>query len=121
MLASPLLFLCAPLQFDLYSSAGGSVVNVAAHDAYDSCFRLQASNTTLAGTTFTRTGAGVHVVYDASFLEGTKGIRNVGIVNNTFTAIGFPPATNMSGVLDADADVQGLVVEDNVVTADRRS
>lgn len=92
------------------------MANVTAHDAYDSCFRMQASNAVLVNTSFTRAGAGVHVVYDASFLEGTKGIRNVSVLGNTFNAIGSPPAANMSEVLDADPDVQELFVENNIVT-----
>lgn len=103
------------VQYDLYSSAGGSVTNVTAHDAYDSCFRLQASHSKLSGTTFTRASGGVHVVYDSAFLEGTKGIRNVSVTDNTFDDIGFPPATNMSGILDADPDVESLMVVGNVV------
>lgn len=84
--------------------------------AYDSCFRLSACETTLTGTSFTYVPGGVHVVYDQGWLEGSKGIANITVVNNSFAHIGAPPyASNMGQVLDHDPDVVNLYVANNVV------
>lgn len=53
---------------------------------------------------------------DQSWLEGSKGIANITVANNSFTAIGAPPfASSMAQVLDSDPDVVNLVVSGNTV------
>jgi len=103
------------VQLDRQSSIGGSVVNSTFSDAYDSVFRLQASHTTVAGNTFTRASAGVHVVFDRPFLEGSLDITDVAIHDNVF--IGVHNCPNISSLVDHDPSVRALRIWNNTVTA----
>ena len=92
------------------SSAVGALVRVTAEDLYDSCGRLQASRVSMMNSTCRRAYSGLTVVYDATFLEGTRAIAGVAVDGNTFAAIGVPPAADMHAVLARDADA---VVEES--------
>lgn len=108
------------VQFDRRSSFHGLVANSTFFQSYDSCFRLQASGTTLAGCTFDGAVSGITVVYDPSWLEGSAGLSNVSVVGNTFKAIGDPPATSMAQIMRVDANVVNVTVTGNVVSARAR-
>jgi hypothetical protein len=105
------------VQFDRRASAGALIVNSTFEDSYDSCIRLQASNTALVSNTFARNGGGITVVYDPGWLEGSAGIQNVTIAGNSFTAIGNPPATSMGQILDVGAGVENVTSTGNTVQA----
>lgn len=106
------------VQADAHSSQGGLVVNSTFEHAYDSCFRLQASGTRLANSTFSYMGGGVSVVYDPGWLEGSAGLTNIAITGNSFRTVEIGhgvAAANISQVLTVDAGVQGLTVSGNSV------
>lgn len=105
------------VQFDRRATAGASVRDCTFSDAYDSCFRLQASNALISGNTWERIPGGVSVVYDPSWLEGSSDIANVALLSNTFHAIGDPPATSIKQILTVDAVVQNFTQSDNQVLA----
>ena len=89
-----------------------------ASDIYDSCGRLQSSGVQYLNSSCSRAYSGLTVVFDFPFLEGTRLIANVSVVNNTFAAVGYPPAQTMGEILTADPDVENLVVYGNTVQTD---
>lgn len=103
------------VQFDRRSSFGGLIKNTLFTDAYDSCARFQASNSAITDCTFLRLRSGMTVVYDPPWLEGSRGIENVTISNNVFTEVSYPSFTDIKQIIDADKDVQNLVVEGNTI------
>ena len=105
------------VQFDRRSSAGAAVVNSSFSDAYDSCFRLQASGAYVAGNTWLRVPGGVSVVYDPSWLEGSSDITDVALVGNHFRAVHYPPATTIAQIFFVDPTAVNVTQHDNTVTA----
>ena len=103
------------VQFDRRSSAGAKVVNNSFHDSYDSCFRLQAAGTLMAGNMYTRVPGGISVVYDDAWLEGSTDIGDVLIENNVFQDVLWPYATSFAQILSADAGVSNLTCRNNTV------
>jgi hypothetical protein len=102
-------------QFDRFAGAGARVVGNAFSDAYDSCFRLQASGAVIANNSWARTNGGVTVTYDADWLEGAADIANVAVTGCTFSAVGFPPATSVPAIFHVAATVVNFTQADNAI------
>jgi hypothetical protein len=99
-------------QLDAQSSAGGVVRNCTFRDSYDNTMRLQASHTLIEDTLFDGAGAGVGVVFDAGFLEGTLGIHNVTLRNNIFR--GVRGCTNASTCVHVGPTARDVTLSGNV-------
>lgn len=102
-------------QFDRFAGAGARVVGNAFSDAYDSCFRLQASGALVANNSWARTSGGVTVTYDADWLEGAADIADVAVTGCTFQAVGFPPATRVADIFHVAAGVVNFTQTDNAL------
>ena len=76
--------------------------------------RLQASGAQVANNVFERASAGVRVEFDQAWLEGSLGLRDISLVNNTFVGVAGCTQAN-SCVAHVDADVVNFVVKDNIV------
>lgn len=101
--------------YDGMSSAGGSVLDNHFQFAYDNAFRLQASNTTVRGNTFANCSGGVHVVFDAAFMEGSAGILDITIEDNVFFGVAGSRAGDVSSVFNADPDAGPITLRNNTV------
>lgn len=104
------------VQFDRRASMCAVVINSTFTDAYDSCFRLQASGALVSGNTWLRIPGGVSVVFDPAWLEGASDIRDVALDKNHFRAIGNPPATMLKEILHVDGNVVNFTAVGNTVT-----
>lgn len=102
-------------QFDRFSGAGVRVTDSVFTDAYDSCFRLQASGAVIARNVWARTNGGVSVVYDADWLEGASDIANVAVDGNEFHAVGFPPASSAAQIFNVQKTVVNFTQAGNAV------
>ena len=72
---------------------------------YVCCVRRQTNNVLVENNQFTNASAGIHVVYDAAFFEGSAGQKNVTIRNNVFTGIkGSDSASGIMSVVNTDPD-----------------
>lgn len=83
-------------------------------DSYDNTMRLQASNAMIQNNVFERAADGIHIEYDQAFLEGSLGLRDIQILNNTFVGILGCTQAN-SCVTQRDPDVVNVVIQDNKV------
>ena len=90
--------------------------NCSFEDAYDGVMRLSAGGATLRGNAWARTRAGFSLTFDPAWLEGATSFAGIAILNNTFAAVGWPPATSIAGVVDVGAGAGNVTVEGNVVT-----
>jgi len=76
--------------------------------------RIHSSNTLVDSNIFERASEGVHLEFDQSFLEGSLGIYNITISNNTFTSIlGCTQANNC--VTSKDPEIPNLILVRNTV------
>jgi hypothetical protein len=101
------------VQFDRRSGVGGRVQGCTFSNAYDSCFRLQSSDTLLLGNTWESIPGGLNVGFDSQWLEGASDIHNLVIQDNVFRAVLNPPATSFSAILHVDPSVKDLVQANN--------
>jgi hypothetical protein len=118
----------AVVQIDRFSSFGAVIQNNYFHDTYNNIARFAGSNLMYRNNTVVGTGDGIHTSYDIadSFLEGSLGMKNISIVDNTFGIVqgqggnagtNRQVCTNISCVLDhVDAGLMAIVhVSGNVV------
>lgn len=79
----------ALVQLDRLASSGAVVQRNYFHDSYNNVGRFAASNLLVAGNIFERAEDGIHVSYDIvpSFLEGSLGMTNISLANNTFSDV----------------------------------
>jgi hypothetical protein len=92
-------------QIDRLSSFGALIAQNHFHDSYNNVARLAASDLMLRDNVIERCADGVHVSYDicGSFLEGSLGMRNISLINNTFAAITACPSDPSRGVHRCDS------------------
>jgi len=102
------------IQFNAQSGQGAVVQNNYFHDSYDNSMRLQASFTLIESNIFERASAGISVVFDQFWLEGSLGLHNISIVNNTFKSVQGCTSTN-SCVTSIGPDIKNLIIKGNVV------
>jgi hypothetical protein len=108
---APATFDIAPLditQFDRFAGAGVRVVDNVFSDAYDSCFRLQASGALIANNSWTRTSGGISVTYDPAWLEGASDIVDVAVNDCTFRSIGYKPVTRVQDIFSVSSTVKNF-------------
>merc|ERR1712046_345780 len=78
----------AVVQVDRFASKGGIVQRNHFHESYNNAGRFAASDLLFRENVVETCGDGFHVSYDIAklnnFLEGSLGMRNISIVNNTF-------------------------------------
>lgn len=101
------------VQFDRRSGVGARVQGCTFTDAYDSCFRLQSSDSLIFGNTWERIPGGLNVGFDSEWLEGASDIHNVIIQDNVFRAVLNPPTSSFASILHQDASVKDLVQSNN--------
>jgi hypothetical protein len=105
----------AVVQMDRFSGSGAVVQRNFFHDTYNNAGRLAASDLVYRHNRVERAGDAIHVSYDISgfnFLEGSLGMRNISLLNNTFTDVhpGGSACTNMTCILDhVDPGLMGQV------------
>jgi hypothetical protein len=95
----------AVVQIDRFSSTGAVVQRNYFHDTYNNAGRFAASDLVYRDNRVERSGDAIHVSYDISgynFLEGSLGMRNISLINNTFIDVhpGGTACTNMTCILD---------------------
>jgi len=102
------------VQFNAQSGQGAIVRFNYFHDSYDNSMRLQASFTVIESNIFERASAGISVVFDQNWLEGSLGLHNISILNNTFISVQGCTAAN-SCVTTIGPGIQNLTIKGNVV------
>lgn len=77
------------VQIDRLASAGAIVRHNHFHDSYNNAGRFAASNLHFADNLLERCEDGIHISYDIaiSFLEGSLGMTNLTLINNTFVTV----------------------------------
>ena len=76
----------------------------------------QTDNVLVQGNSFSNASAGIHVVYDAPFFEGSAGQRNITIQDNVFTGIkGASSVAGMSSIVNTDPDASVTCMNNVVV------
>jgi hypothetical protein len=87
--AGPIANYTALVQMDRFSSFGAVIQNNYFHDTYNNIARLAGSDLMYRNNTVVTTGDGIHMSYDIvdSFLEGSLGMQNISIVDNTFETV----------------------------------
>ena len=103
------------VQYDAAACVGARVLDSYFSDAYDSCFRLQASGAQVSGNTWQRVPGGVSVVYDPAWLEGAADLANVAVVGNAFRGVLWPPATSPQQLFTVDKSVVNFTQSGNAV------
>jgi len=111
----PLIQPYSLVQFNAQSGMGAIVRNNYFHDSYDNSMRLQASNTLVENNIFERASWGISVVFDQNWLEGSLGLHNIAILNNTFKSIQGCNTTNNCITLIGPG-IQNLTIAGNTVS-----
>ena len=103
------------VQFDRRAGSGGRVSGCTFSDAYDSCFRLQASGTLLAGNSYARIPGGISISFDPDWLEGSSDIQGVQLLDNVFQDVLWPHAKEFSQILSVGSGVKNVSTFNNTV------
>lgn len=100
----PVVNFTAVVQMDRFSGRGAVVRRNYFHDTYNNVARFAASDLVYQDNRVERAGDAIHISHDISgftFLEGSLGMHNITLINNTFTDVhpGGHACTNMSCIL----------------------
>ena len=104
------------VNYDARSGFGARVENCTFEDAYDGVMRLSAGGAILRGNSWARTRAGLSLTFDPSWLEGATSFDGIVIENNIFSAVGWPPATTIDGVVHVGTGAANVTIAGNSVS-----
>jgi len=115
--AAPIANFTALVQMDRFSSFGAVIQNNYFHDTYNNVARFAGTDLMYRNNTVATAADGIHTSYDIvdGFLEGSLGMRNISIIDNTFTAIhDCGEAFSLQHCINACTDNNISCVLDNV-------
>jgi hypothetical protein len=98
------------VQFNRFSGAGANIHDNYIHDSFDTAFKLKSINSTYTRNNVAR-ARGVHVAAEAYWLEGSLGLRNVTVTDNTFVDCG----TTNSSVINQGPDATDVLIANNTI------